>query len=70
MQTGNTMSDVRSLEAFRKAKKKSAAAGKTLCTSGRHKWQADKQTSFDSQKGKLVTRYVCERCGATKTKAM
>jgi len=63
------MPDVQSLDAFRKAKKKKAAAGNTLCKSGRHKWRADKTTQFDSQKGQLVTRYVCERCGVSKTKS-
>jgi hypothetical protein len=64
------MSNVQSLDSFRKAKRKTIAAGKTLCKSGRHKWAADKQTQFDSQQGKLVTRLVCERCGATKTKGL
>ena len=63
------MAEVRSLDAFRKAKTKQQAAGKTLCNSGRHKWQADKQTQFDSQQGKLVTRLVCSRCGKVKVQA-
>jgi hypothetical protein len=64
------MSNIRSLDSFRKAKKKTEAAGKTLCKSGRHKWLADKQTQFDSKQGKLVTRLVCERCGAVKTQGV
>lgn len=63
------MAEIRSLDAFRKAKRKDKASGNTLCKSGRHKWKADKQTVFDTKEGKLVTRFVCERCGQTKTKA-
>lgn len=63
------MSDVRSLDAFRKARKKKSAAGNTLCKSGHHKWQTDKTTHFDSKQGKLVTRFVCERCGKTKVES-
>ncbi len=62
------MSDVRSLDAFRKAKQKAKAAGHTLCKSGRHKWQAAKDTVFDSKQGKLVTREVCARCVKTRVK--
>jgi hypothetical protein len=40
--------------------------GKSLCQHGHHKWQAAEQTPFDVKQGKLVTRYVCVRCGATK----
>lgn len=63
------MAEVTSLAAFKKAKQKTRAAGKTLCKSGRHKWQVDKESVFDSQQGRLVTRYICERCAAVKTKA-
>jgi hypothetical protein len=57
------MAEVRSLDAFRKASKKKAAAGKSLCLNGHHRWATDTSTSFDSQQGKLVTRSLCERCG-------
>ncbi len=63
------MAEIRSLDAFRKAQKKAAAAGNTLCKSGHHKWKLDKQSVFDSKQGKLVTREVCERCGKARVKA-
>ena len=64
------MAEIRSLEAFKKAQKKTKAAGNTLCKSGRHKWKIDKQSVFDSKQGKLVTREVCERCAKTRIKAL
>jgi len=57
------MADVRSLNAFRKASKKKAAAGKSLCLNGHHRWATDNSTLFDSKQGKLVTRSLCLRCG-------
>ncbi|TCS41592.1 hypothetical protein BCF53_10517 [Reinekea marinisedimentorum] len=63
------MAEVRSLNAFKKAQQKKQAAGHTLCRSGRHKWQIDKETVFDSKQGKLVNRYRCTRCGKIKTSA-
>ena len=41
-------------------------SGNTLCKSGFHKWKADKHTDFAVKQGKLLTRYICERCGKTK----
>jgi hypothetical protein len=41
--------------------------GKALCRSGFHKWEPVKGTPFDVKAGKLVTRYRCTRCGATRT---
>jgi hypothetical protein len=40
--------------------------GKSLCQHGHHQWQAATQTPFDVQQGRLVTRYICARCGASK----
>lgn len=62
------MADIQSLAAFKKKKIKQQSAGKTLCKSGRHRWSTDTTTQFDSQQGKLVTRYVCQRCGQIKVK--
>ncbi len=42
-------------------------SGNTLCKSGFHKWKLDKNTDFAVKQGKLLTRYICERCGKTKT---
>jgi hypothetical protein len=62
------VAEIRSLDAARKKRNKVQASGKTLCRSGHHKWKTDKNTVFDSKSGKLVTRLVCDRCGATKVK--
>ena len=40
--------------------------GKTLCKSGFHKWKVVKGNPFDVKTGKLITRYRCARCDATK----
>lgn len=43
--------------------------GKTLCKSGFHKWELQKERPFDVKLGCLVTLYRCSRCGATRTEA-
>jgi hypothetical protein len=43
--------------------------GKTLCKSGFHRWEIQKEQPFDVKLGRLVTLYRCTRCGATKTEA-
>jgi transposase-like protein len=40
--------------------------GKTLCRSGFHKWEVVQNRPFDVKEGKLVSRYSCPRCGATR----
>lgn len=52
---------------FRKARQK-RAAGKTLCTSGFHKWQNVGTRRFDVKQGKLVNLEKCSRCGAERVK--
>ncbi|MBU59910.1 MAG: hypothetical protein CL543_13640 [Alcanivorax sp.] len=52
---------------FKKPPRKKPQKG--LCQHGFHKWKVVKNTRFDSQKGKLVTRYQCERCGKRKVEA-
>ncbi len=52
---------------FKKPKVSDLHRGKTLCKSGFHKWEAVKGTPFDVKSGRLVTRYRCLRCGATRT---
>ncbi|QFU76429.1 hypothetical protein EY643_12580 [Halioglobus maricola] len=54
---------------FRKPSAKEKHKGKTLCRHGHHKWQVDVAKQFDVKQGKLVTRYVCTRCGEAKVKA-
>jgi hypothetical protein len=44
-----------------------SGSGNTLCRAGFHKWKTDNSTDFSVKHGKLQTRYVCERCGKTKT---
>jgi hypothetical protein len=57
------MSNVISL---RKVKQK-RAEGKTLCSSGFHKWE-DAGRRFDVKAGKLVSAERCARCRADRTK--
>ena len=45
------------------------SGGSTLCLSGFHKWKVDNSAAFAVKEGKLLTRYVCERCKKTKTEA-
>ncbi|MDX1732946.1 MAG: hypothetical protein R3228_01220 [Halioglobus sp.] len=54
---------------FRKPSLKEKHRGKTLCRHGHHKWQVDKARQFDVRQGRLVTVYVCSRCGEKKVKA-
>jgi len=51
---------------FKKISLKERHKGKTLCLSGFHKWQVDKESQLDSKQGSLVTRLTCRRCGKTK----
>lgn len=54
---------------FKRPSPKDKHKGKILCKSGFHKWEVVKGNPFDSKSGKLVTRYQCKRCGATKVEA-
>jgi len=54
---------------FRRPSPQERNKGKTLCRSGFHKWEALKERPFDVKSGKLVTRWRCTRCGATRTDA-
>ena len=54
---------------FKKPKLSEKHKGKTLCLNNHHKWKVRKDKQFDSQQGKLVTIYRCERCGKEKVKA-
>lgn len=53
------MSNVISL----KKVKQQRAEGKTLCSSGFHKWQVLTEKRFDVKQGKLVSTQRCSRCG-------
>jgi hypothetical protein len=52
---------------LRKVKQKKAE-GKTLCTSGFHKWETLSGRRFDVKQGKLVSTEKCKRCGEERVK--
>ena len=54
---------------FKKLRPKDKHKGKTLCKSGFHKWEVVHGNPFDVKQGKMVTRYRCSRCGATRIEA-
>ncbi|WP_144392866.1 hypothetical protein [Pleionea sediminis] len=54
----------------RKNKKQEKRKHTTMCKSGFHRWKIWKEKQFDVKEGKLVTVYVCERCGEKKVKAL
>ncbi|WMS86356.1 hypothetical protein [Pleionea litopenaei] len=63
------MSNVVSLSVTKRKKLKAKKRqGKTLCANNLHQWVVDKTSEFDSQQGRLVTRYQCKHCGKTKVK--
>jgi len=51
-------------------KKPLVTKGNTLCKEGHHKWKIVQEKQFDSQQGKLVTLFKCERCQKMKTKLL
>ncbi|WNO09787.1 hypothetical protein [Teredinibacter sp. KSP-S5-2] len=51
---------------FKRPKKKDPHKGKTLCRSGFHKWEVNREKQFDVKQGRLVTIYRCCRCGKEK----
>ncbi|MCP5161808.1 MAG: hypothetical protein H7A00_09095 [Hahellaceae bacterium] len=55
---------------FKRPSAKERHKGKSLCVNGFHKWSIVKEKQFDVKQGKLVTLYVCERCGQTKVKTL
>ncbi len=55
---------------FKRPKLSEKHKGRGLCREGFHKWEVQNEQSFDVKRGRLVTRYRCKRCGATKIKAL
>ncbi|HHJ12055.1 MAG TPA: hypothetical protein ENK00_02640 [Chromatiales bacterium] len=53
---------------FRRPQASERHKGRTLCRNGFHKWEVVDRP-FDSKQGRLVTRYRCRRCGATRVRA-
>ncbi|WP_275097394.1 hypothetical protein [Sedimenticola hydrogenitrophicus] len=54
---------------FRKPSAGERHKGNTLCRHGHHKWVLDQSQVFDVKQGRLVNRYRCSRCGATRNRA-
>ena len=55
---------------FKRKKPAEKHKGKTLCRHGFHKWIIESEQVFDVKQGKLVSKWVCQRCGEIKTKAV
>lgn len=53
---------------FRRPSAGEKSEGRTLCTSGFHKWKLASEGRFDVKRGKLVTVERCERCGKLRTR--
>lgn len=51
---------------FHRPSPKDKHKGNILCRNGHHKWVVVKDKQFDVKEGKLVTIYVCPRCGKRK----
>ena len=43
------------------------ADGRTLCSSGFHKWHVLTERRFDVKQGKLVSTQRCQRCGTLRS---
>ena len=56
------MADRSNVISLKKVKQR-RAEGKTLCSSGFHKWQLLAEKRFDVKQGKLFSTPRCERCG-------
>jgi hypothetical protein len=52
---------------FKKPPTKEKHKGNTLCKNGFHKWQLSTKKQFDVKQGKLISLYICTRCGQSKT---
>ena len=63
------MSEVISLQKYRKGVLKKKGKQSTLCGNDFHSWEVVKSNVFDVKQGRLVTQYRCNRCGVTKTEA-
>jgi hypothetical protein len=48
--------------------KRQRAEGKTLCSSGFHKWEVLSGRRFDVKQGRLVSTERCARCGEERTR--
>lgn len=64
------MSEVVSLAKHKKTQLQKKGKQATLCGNGFHSWGVVKDSCFDVKQGKLLTQYVCKRCGASKSEAI
>lgn len=64
------MAEIISFQAAKKKQAKQKSQGRTMCREGHHKWQINQDKQFDSQSGKLVTIFQCQRCGKKQTKLL
>lgn len=68
-QWADVVSDIVSLQQFRKVVLKKKGKQSTLCGNGFHSWEVVKDSVFNVKQGKLMTQYRCKRCGAEKNQA-
>jgi len=54
---------------FQPRPKPAAPKRSALCANGHHRWVVWQEKPFDVKRGKLVTIYRCERCGAERSEA-
>jgi hypothetical protein len=52
-----------------KKKKHNTPTRSVLCQNGHHRWVVWQNKPFDVKRGKLITIYRCERCGAERSEA-
>lgn len=64
------MSNVVEFKPVKKKKSQGTKQATTLCREGHHKWEIDQDKQFDSRSGKLVTLFICRRCGKKKTRLL
>jgi hypothetical protein len=53
---------------FKRASLREKSDGRTLCSSGFHKWKVMTERRFDVKRGKLTTVERCTRCGTERTR--
>ncbi|MDB6061444.1 MAG: hypothetical protein JWM78_1547 [Verrucomicrobiaceae bacterium] len=54
---------------FQRKPKTPATKRSALCANGHHRWVVWQSKPFDVKRGKLVTVYRCERCGAERSES-
>lgn len=64
------MAEVISFKAAKKKQQKAKAKASTLCKEGHHQWRIDQNKQFEPRSGKLITVYICQRCGKKQTKLL